>query len=356
MDDYITQQNTTIQVPGPRRRPAVDQRQRRRRQADRRRAGLQPEPGVPARPVRRPGRPGLADPGRQQGQLFRRQPGDQGRPGRPVQDQLQPGRLLRERPAGRPPRLVLALALPVGRRQQHDRRVLCRRLWLAGRLDLLRPDLELRPDAGGLEPHRRDPLHLRQDQGPADGDLSLGPHGLADPARQVLASLASPGAGRRPPTFGARGAPRPAMRLPALLSVDRPADAARPPTPPTRRGSTPCMCWARTTAIAPNSTPPPWPTSARSWASIRPASNTAIRRSRPTGPGPAPTGIRPLCRQRRRALRRALRQRPGQAGDHEPPGAKVLHAPVVDARTHCLTLADCFGQVAAWSRPTRTTA
>jgi hypothetical protein len=32
------------------------------------------------------------------------------------------------------------------------------------------------------------------------------------------------------------------------------------------------------------------------------------------------------------------------------PGAKVLHAPLVDARTHCLTLADCFGQVAAWSR------
>jgi hypothetical protein len=32
------------------------------------------------------------------------------------------------------------------------------------------------------------------------------------------------------------------------------------------------------------------------------------------------------------------------------PGAKVLHAPVVDARTLCLTLADCFGQVAAWSR------
>uniref|UniRef100_B0T4N5 Calcium-dependent phosphoinositide phospholipase C n=1 Tax=Caulobacter sp. (strain K31) TaxID=366602 RepID=B0T4N5_CAUSK len=32
------------------------------------------------------------------------------------------------------------------------------------------------------------------------------------------------------------------------------------------------------------------------------------------------------------------------------PGAKVLHAPVIDARTHCLTLTDCFGQVAAWSR------
>lgn len=35
------------------------------------------------------------------------------------------------------------------------------------------------------------------------------------------------------------------------------------------------------------------------------------------------------------------------------PGAKVLHAPVVDARTHCLTLDDCFGQVAAWSRAHR---
>jgi hypothetical protein len=32
------------------------------------------------------------------------------------------------------------------------------------------------------------------------------------------------------------------------------------------------------------------------------------------------------------------------------PGAKVLHAPIVDTRTHCLTLAECFGEVAAWSR------
>jgi hypothetical protein len=32
------------------------------------------------------------------------------------------------------------------------------------------------------------------------------------------------------------------------------------------------------------------------------------------------------------------------------PGAKVLHAPVLDARTHCLTLASCFGEVAQWSR------
>jgi hypothetical protein len=31
------------------------------------------------------------------------------------------------------------------------------------------------------------------------------------------------------------------------------------------------------------------------------------------------------------------------------PGAKVLHAPLVDTRTLCLTLADCFAQVAAWS-------
>jgi hypothetical protein len=31
------------------------------------------------------------------------------------------------------------------------------------------------------------------------------------------------------------------------------------------------------------------------------------------------------------------------------PGAKVLHAPVVDARSLCLTLADCFAQVARWS-------
>lgn len=32
------------------------------------------------------------------------------------------------------------------------------------------------------------------------------------------------------------------------------------------------------------------------------------------------------------------------------PGAKVLHAPIVDARTHCLTLAACFDEVAAWSK------
>jgi len=32
------------------------------------------------------------------------------------------------------------------------------------------------------------------------------------------------------------------------------------------------------------------------------------------------------------------------------PGAKVLHAPLIDARTHCLTLAICFGEVAQWSR------
>lgn len=32
------------------------------------------------------------------------------------------------------------------------------------------------------------------------------------------------------------------------------------------------------------------------------------------------------------------------------PGAKVLHAPVVDARTLCLRLSDCFTEVAAWSK------
>lgn len=32
------------------------------------------------------------------------------------------------------------------------------------------------------------------------------------------------------------------------------------------------------------------------------------------------------------------------------PGAKVLHAPVVDARTLCLRLSDCFAQVATWSK------
>lgn len=32
------------------------------------------------------------------------------------------------------------------------------------------------------------------------------------------------------------------------------------------------------------------------------------------------------------------------------PGAKVLHAPVVDNRTLCLRLSDCFAEVAAWSK------
>ncbi|NQE64810.1 phosphatidylinositol-specific phospholipase C domain-containing protein [Caulobacter sp. RHG1] len=32
------------------------------------------------------------------------------------------------------------------------------------------------------------------------------------------------------------------------------------------------------------------------------------------------------------------------------PGAKVLHAPVVDARTLCLRLSDCFSEVASWSK------
>lgn len=32
------------------------------------------------------------------------------------------------------------------------------------------------------------------------------------------------------------------------------------------------------------------------------------------------------------------------------PGAKVLHAPVVDARTLCLRLSDCFAEVADWSK------
>jgi hypothetical protein len=46
---------------------------------------------------------------------------------------------------------------------------------------------------------------------------------------------------------------------------------------------------------------------------------------------------------------------PARLAIMQRPGAKVLHAPVVDARTHCLTLADCFGQVAAWSRKSRST-
>ncbi len=31
------------------------------------------------------------------------------------------------------------------------------------------------------------------------------------------------------------------------------------------------------------------------------------------------------------------------------PGAKVMHAPVIDNRTHCLRLVDCFAEVASWS-------
>ncbi|EJL38273.1 hypothetical protein PMI01_00198 [Caulobacter sp. AP07] len=43
-------------------------------------------------------------------------------------------------------------------------------------------------------------------------------------------------------------------------------------------------------------------------------------------------------------------QDPAKLAVMSRPGAKVLHAPVLDARTHCLTLANCFGEVAQWSR------
>lgn len=41
---------------------------------------------------------------------------------------------------------------------------------------------------------------------------------------------------------------------------------------------------------------------------------------------------------------------PARTAIMKEPGAKVLHAPVVDARTLCLRLSDCFAQVAAWSK------
>ena len=41
---------------------------------------------------------------------------------------------------------------------------------------------------------------------------------------------------------------------------------------------------------------------------------------------------------------------PAKAAIMKTPGAKVLHAPVVDSRTLCLRLSDCFAQVATWSR------
>jgi hypothetical protein len=43
-------------------------------------------------------------------------------------------------------------------------------------------------------------------------------------------------------------------------------------------------------------------------------------------------------------------QDPAKLAIMNRPGAKVLHAPVLDARTLCLTLADCLGEVAGWSR------
>lgn len=43
-------------------------------------------------------------------------------------------------------------------------------------------------------------------------------------------------------------------------------------------------------------------------------------------------------------------QDPARLAIMNRPGAKVLHAPLVDARTLCLTLEDCFTQVADWSR------
>ncbi len=41
---------------------------------------------------------------------------------------------------------------------------------------------------------------------------------------------------------------------------------------------------------------------------------------------------------------------PAKAALMKQPGAKVLHAPVVDARTLCLRLSDCFVEVATWSK------
>ncbi|USQ96597.1 phosphatidylinositol-specific phospholipase C domain-containing protein [Caulobacter sp. RL271] len=41
---------------------------------------------------------------------------------------------------------------------------------------------------------------------------------------------------------------------------------------------------------------------------------------------------------------------PAKAAIMKQPGAKVLHAPVIDNRTLCLRLSDCFAEVASWSR------
>jgi hypothetical protein len=41
---------------------------------------------------------------------------------------------------------------------------------------------------------------------------------------------------------------------------------------------------------------------------------------------------------------------PAKLAIMKTPGAKVLHAPVVDARTLCLRLSDCFAEVATWSK------
>ena len=41
---------------------------------------------------------------------------------------------------------------------------------------------------------------------------------------------------------------------------------------------------------------------------------------------------------------------PAKSAIMKAPGAKVLHAPVVDSRTLCLRLSDCFAEVATWSR------
>lgn len=41
---------------------------------------------------------------------------------------------------------------------------------------------------------------------------------------------------------------------------------------------------------------------------------------------------------------------PAKAAIMTQPGAKVLHAPVVDNRTLCLRLSDCFAEVASWSK------
>jgi hypothetical protein len=109
--------------------------------------------------------------------------------------ELQPCRLLRKGRFQRAHGLFLARALPEQHRQHHAGAELLRALWLARWFGQLCRDEERHDRPRCLEPDRFHALHLWQGHQPADGNLSLGPHLHGEPAREVLSALIMDGGG-----------------------------------------------------------------------------------------------------------------------------------------------------------------